>query len=73
MNTYSWKYNASFICVLLEQAQCYYAMMLRIDISVLPKKERMVMQLMKTVVFYIDCFVWQRGVLQVLPPSNHHS
>ena len=55
-----------FIRVIKERARCYYAMLLRIGINTLPKG--MIMQLMRTVVYYINSFVWRKGVSQILPP-----
>ena len=55
-----------YIRVIKERARCYYAMLLHINIDTIPRG--MVMQLMRTVVFYINCFVWRKGVSQVLSP-----
>ena len=55
-----------FIRVIKERARCYYAMLLQIGIDTLPKG--MIMQLMRTVVYYINSFVWRKGVSQILPP-----
>ena len=55
-----------YIRVIKERARCYFAMLLRIEINTIPRG--MVMQLMRTVVFYINCFVWRKGVSQVLSP-----
>lgn len=53
-------------CVLKERAQCYYTMLAQIDIKTLPRA--MVMQLMITITFYINAFVWRQGVSKMLIP-----
>ena len=55
-----------FIRVLKERARCYFAMLRRVEIHTVPKQ--MIMQLMRTVVFYVNAFVWRKGVSQILPP-----
>lgn len=52
--------------LLKERARCYYAMLVKAKIFSLPKQ--MVMQLVITISFYVNAFVWHRGVSQVLPP-----
>ena len=54
------------IRVFKERARCYYSMLRSVGIITLPKI--MVMHLMRTVNFYLNAFVWRRGVSQVLPP-----
>ena len=49
-----------------ERARCYFAMVARIGIYVLPRT--VVIQLMITVAFYVNAFVWRLGVSQILPP-----
>ena len=49
--------------VIKERARCYYAML---PFDTLPRM--MVVQLMNTVVFYLNAFVWRKGVSNVLPP-----
>ena len=52
--------------VLKERARCYCATLLKVDINTLPRI--MVNHLMTTVNFYVNAFVWRRGVSQILPP-----
>ena len=52
-----------FIRVIKERARCYYAML---PYGRLPRM--MVIHMLKTVVFYINAFVWRQGVSQFLPP-----
>ena len=52
--------------VLKEHAQCYFAMVHKIDITALLKM--MVIHLMITVNFYVNAFVWRQGILPILPP-----
>lgn len=49
--------------VLEERARCYYAM---VPYDSLPRQ--MVVELMKTVAFYVNSFVWLKGVLLILSP-----
>jgi len=49
--------------IMKEQARCYYAML---PFDTLPRM--MVVQLMNTVVFYLNAFVWRKGVSNVLLP-----
>jgi len=49
--------------VIKERVRCYYAML---PFDTLPRM--MVVQLMNTVVFYLNAFVWRKGVSNVLPP-----
>ena len=51
-----------------ERSRCYYSMLSKVGIYCLPRI--MVMHLMRTVNFYINAFVWRRGVSQVLPPMT---
>ena len=55
-----------YIRLIKERARCYYAMLRRVEIYTIPRG--MIRQLMRTVVFYINAFVWRKGVSQVLPP-----
>ena len=53
------------IRVIKERARCYYAM--------LPYKRiprMMIIQLMTTVIFYVNAFVWRQGVSQFLSPTT---
>ena len=56
------------IRVLKERARCYYSMLAKAGITTIPRI--MVMHLMRTVTFYLNAFVWRKGVSQVLPPST---
>ena len=55
-----------FIRVMKERARCYFAMLRRVEIYTVPKQ--IIIQLMRTVVFYVNAFVWRKGVSQFLPP-----
>ena len=57
-----------FIRVLKERARCYFAMLSEAEIDTLPRT--LVIHLMITVNFYIDTFVWRRGMSQILPPAT---
>lgn len=52
-----------FIRVIKERCRCYYAML---PFNVLPRI--MVIHLLTTVMFYINAFVWRKGVSQYLSP-----
>ena len=52
-----------FIRVIKERCRCYYAML---PFDVLPRI--MVIHLLTTVMFYINAFVWRKGVSQYLTP-----
>ena len=54
------------IRVLKERARCYISMLAKVGIHTIPKI--MVMHIMRTVTFYLNAFVWRRGVSQILPP-----
>ena len=51
--------------VLKERARCYYAMVAEAGILSLPKT--VVMHIIFTVNFYVNSFVWRRGVSQIIP------
>jgi hypothetical protein len=53
-----------FIRVIKERARCYFAML---PFRTIPNI--MVLHLIKTVMFYINAFVWRRGVSQILSPG----
>jgi hypothetical protein len=54
-----------FIRVIKERCRCYYAML---PFDVLPRL--MVIHLLTTVMFYINAFVWKKGVSQYLSPLS---
>jgi hypothetical protein len=54
-----------FIRVMKERARCYYAML---PYTRLPRM--VIIHLLKTVVFYINAFVWRSGVSQFLSPAT---
>jgi hypothetical protein len=49
--------------VIEEQSRCYYAIL---PYQSLPRQ--MVVELMKTVVFYVNTFIWLKNILSVLSP-----
>ena len=49
--------------VIEERSRCYHAMMPFEHLT-----RQMVVQLMKSVVFYVNAFVWDEGVSVMLPP-----
>ena len=55
-----------YIRVLKERARCYFAILDEVEIYTLPRQ--MVIHLMITVNFYMNTFVWRKGVSQILPP-----
>ena len=56
------------IRVLKERARCYFSMLAKAGITAIPRI--MVMHLMRTVNFYLNAYVWRRGVSQILPPMT---
>ena len=55
-----------YIRVLKERARYYFAILDEVEIYTLPRQ--MVIHLMITVNFYMNTFVWRKGVSQILPP-----